>query len=135
MLSKKEIEKEEVKKWLQSNEIPQFIQNYINQLELDNYADNNIISEYINIVRDKDNYIEQLESDKQKLIEKLEKENIILKVAKEEVEELLENSIPKEVIEEKVKELEKAGIETIKENWKYIYEIQKDILKELLEGK
>ena len=33
LLSKEEIEKEEVKKWLQENEVPKFVRNYIKQLE------------------------------------------------------------------------------------------------------
>ena len=33
MISKEEIEKEEVNKWLQSNEVPNFVKNYIEQLE------------------------------------------------------------------------------------------------------
>lgn len=58
------------------------------------------------------------------------------KVTKEEVEELLENSIPKEKIENEIKELEKGVIfdnlirlYTLRDS----YELQISVLKELLE--
>ncbi len=40
-------------------------------------------------------------------LENYQEENIILKVAKEEAEELLENSIPRQIVENKLKELDK----------------------------
>lgn len=65
MQNKEEIEKMEVEKWLQFNEIPNFIRNYIEQLEFKNSA---LKTEHkFNIGK-----IEQLETSKQKLIEELE---------------------------------------------------------------
>ena len=42
-------------------------------------------------------------------------------------------SIPKQVVKDKIEELENAKRETTRENWYYIYSIQLKILEELLE--
>ncbi len=74
-------------------------------------------------------------------LEDYQKENTILKVAKEETEELLENSIPKQIIEEKMKETTKRYNEI---HTKHLRDCgiaeqrtlaQKEVLQELLEGR
>ena len=69
---------------------------------------------------------------KQKEIEELNNKYNFEKVAKEEVEELLDDSIPKEKIRKKIKEIE----DCLKEDCIALHEFQRlakiDVLKELL---
>ena len=76
--------------------------------------------------------IKKLIEKQQKEIEELNNKYNFEKVAKEEVEELLENSVSKYVIREKIKEIE----ESLKEDCIALHEFQRlakiDVLKELL---
>ena len=72
------------------------------------------------------------------LLEKQQKEIILEKVAKEEVEELLENSISKDLIKEKIEELKTAGKTETRNNknevieQSYFLQDEIDVLQELL---
>ena len=66
----------------------------------------------------------------------LEKENIIIKTAKEEVEELLENSIPISKIQEKIEDLKRyiyTGENAPQDFLQYRVKAKIQILEELLE--
>ena len=76
--------------------------------------------------------IEKIIDKQQKEIEELNNKYNFEKVAKEEVEELLDDSMPKEKIRKKIKEIE----DCLKEDCIALHEFQRlakiDVLKELL---
>lgn len=102
------------------------LENYLEDLELMNayFKD----EEDINIKQSVENLIAKNKE--------LEKENIIIKTAKEEVEELLENSIPISKIQEKIADLKRfiyTGEKAPQDFLQYKVKAKIQVLEELLE--